>query len=68
LEEEADQKLQQKILQRQVDEELRQAMEKLRECFRKWDKGAAILHDVAQEAAFEIPNSLKSNDQQPVSR
>jgi len=45
LEEEADQKLQQKILQRQVDEELRQAMEKLRECFRKWDKGAAILHD-----------------------
>jgi hypothetical protein len=58
--------LQQNILQRrQVEEELRQAMEKLRECFRKWDEGAAIVQDAAQEAASEIPNSLKSNDQQP---
>jgi hypothetical protein len=66
-EEEANQKVQQQILRRrQIDEDLRQAMEKLHECFSKWDKGAAIVHDVAQETAFEIPNSLKSNDQQPV--
>jgi len=68
-EEEANQKVQQQILRRrQIDEELCQAMDKLCECFSKGDNCVVNSQDVAQEDAFEIPNSMKNNDQQPVTR
>jgi hypothetical protein len=53
-EEDANQKVQQQILRRrQIDEELRQAIEKLRECFSKGDNCVASLQDVAQEEEYE---------------
>jgi hypothetical protein len=62
-EEEANQKVQQQFLRRQIDEELHQAMEKLHEWFSKGNNSVVNSQGVAQEDAFEIPNSLKSNDQ-----
>jgi seryl-tRNA synthetase len=58
-----EEEVQQQILRRQIDEELRQAMEKLCEWFSKGNNGVVNLQGVAQEDAIEIPNSLKSNDQ-----
>jgi hexokinase len=58
--EEANQKVQQQILRRKIDEELRQemeklhqTMEKLRECFSKGDNCVASLQNVAQEEEYE---------------